>query len=85
MDGGVWFAGEVVEAAGVRPVFRLCDEAPFNGVGVHVVEFLETLLRGENVEVVVARLPELFPSDLFRDGELEGLEGFGERIAFRFA
>lgn len=42
------------------PVFRLLDEATFDGVAVHVVEFLDELGVGEDVEVVLEGLPELF-------------------------
>ena len=52
---------------------------------MHVVQLLDALSGGEDVEVVIARLPELFPSDLFGDGEFEGLEGFGEGFCFGFA
>ena len=85
MKGGVWVAGEIVAATGVEPVFGLSDEASGDGVAVHVAQFLEALSDGEDVEVVVAGLPELLGSDLFRDGEFEGLEGFGEGFCFGFA
>ena len=35
---GVWVAGEVVEGAGVGPVFRVGDEASGDRVAVHVAE-----------------------------------------------
>ncbi len=43
------------------------------------------ILDPNGLVVVVARLPELSPSDLFLEGELEGLEGFGEGFCFWFA
>ena len=51
-------AGEVVAAAGVRPVFGLDDEAAGDRVAMHVVELLQSLLPGEDVEVVVTGLPK---------------------------
>ncbi len=78
-------AGEVVEIAGVGPVFGGFDQASGDGVLVHVVELFEELPGGEDVEVVVAGLPEAFVVGLFRDGEFEGLEGFCQRSFGGFA
>jgi len=85
VDGGVWSAGVVVEIAGVGPVFGGFDQASGDGVLVHVVELFEKLPGGEDVEIVVAGLPEGFGVGLLRDGEFQGLEGFGEGFGGGFA
>jgi len=48
-----------VEEAAPGPVFGLFDEGAFDGVAVDVLELLDELGLGEDVEVVVAGLPEL--------------------------
>jgi hypothetical protein len=48
----------VAEAA-PGPVFGFLDESTFNGVAVDIAELLDELGLGEDVEVVVAGLPEL--------------------------
>ena len=53
-------AGEPVAVAAPRPVFGAGDEAAFDGVAVDVAELLDKLPLRENVEVVVASLPELW-------------------------
>ncbi len=49
------------------------------------MELFEALPAGEDVEVVVAGLPEGFGVGLFGDGEFEGLEGLGEGLGGGFA
>ena len=52
---------------------------------MHVFQFLHVLALGEDVEVVVTRLPEgPFPA-LNRDGKLEGLNCLGRDRPLRFA
>lgn len=75
----------VVEIAGVGPVFGGFDQATGDGVLVHVVELFEELPGGEDVEIVVAGLPEGFGVSLLRDGEFQGLESFGEGFGGGFA
>ena len=75
----------VVEEAGPGPVFGFCGEAAFDGVTVHVDELLVELAVGEDVEVVVAGLPEGALRGLDGDGQFEGLEGFGEENVAGFA
>ena len=53
------FAGEPMAVAAPWPVFRVFDEASFDGVAVDVAELFDELGLGEDVEVVVAGLPEL--------------------------
>ena len=53
------------------PVFGTFDEVTFDGIAVDVLEFLDVFLVGEDVEVVVAGLPELFVV------AFEELGGFG--------
>lgn len=56
MAGG---AGEPVDVAAPGPVFGVFDETFFDGIAVDVVELLVELGAGEDVEVVVAALPEV--------------------------
>ncbi len=58
-DGGGVSGGVVVEAA-PTVVFGFGDEASGDGVAVDVTDFLYEPCCGEDVEVVVARLPESF-------------------------
>jgi hypothetical protein len=57
-DAAVMVRG-VMAIAAPRPVFRFGDEAADDRVAVHVLELLYALGCGEDVEVVVADLPEL--------------------------
>ena len=63
---------------GPRPIFQLVDEAACDRVAVHVLQFFDALVVGEDVEVVVAGLPEGTFFESPGDGDLQGLEGFGE-------
>ena len=49
------------------------------------LNFSTRFLEVKTLKRVVAGLPELFRSDLFRDGEFEGLKGFGEGFFFGLA
>jgi hypothetical protein len=62
---------EVMPIAAPRPVFRFCDKAADDRIAVHVAELLGALGFGEDVEIVVADLPELLAV------ALETLRGFG--------
>ncbi|MDP9049212.1 MAG: hypothetical protein M3O31_00595 [Acidobacteriota bacterium] len=53
------FAGCPVVEAAPWPVFRFRDEAAFDWVAMDVAELLNEFVLGEDVEVVVAGLPEL--------------------------
>ena len=52
---------------------------------MHVVRLFEALLSCEDVEVVIAGLPEGLGVGPLGDGELEGLESFGEGFGRGFA
>lgn len=65
------FAGEVMAVARPWPVFRSFDETSVDWVAVDVFQLLGVLLMGEDVEVVVADLPELLAVTF------EALGGFG--------
>jgi hypothetical protein len=54
------FACEPVAVAAPWPVFGIVDEAARYWIAVDVTELLDELGLGEDVEVVVARLPELW-------------------------
>ena len=41
------------------PVFGILDQGSLYGIAVDVAEFFGKLFLGEDVEVVIARLPEL--------------------------
>ena len=81
------FAGEVVAIAAPWPVFGVFCEASFYRVAVDVLELLDVLLVGEDVEVVVAGLPEVFAVALeaLRGFSLEDVERGGKGMSFGFA
>lgn len=56
-EGG--FAGGPVAEAGPDVVFGFLDETAGHGVAMDVAELLDEFSVGEDVEVVVAGLPEL--------------------------
>jgi hypothetical protein len=45
---------------------------------VHVLQLFDSLVVGEDIEIVVAGLPERCRGEALGDGEFEGLECFGE-------
>jgi len=55
---GTAFAAEPVTVAAPRPVLRLFHETALDGIAMHVLEFFDELGLGEDVEVIVAGLPE---------------------------
>ena len=67
------------------PVFGLRHEAAFDRVAVHVLQLLDPLVVGEDVEIVVAGLPERTFREASGDGDLQGLQGFRQEIVGRFA
>jgi hypothetical protein len=52
------FAGEVMAEAGPWPVFGFFDEAALDRIAVDVAELFDLLACGDDVEVVVASVPE---------------------------
>lgn len=58
------------------PVFGVLDQTPGYGIGVYVVELFDSLVVREDVEVVVAGLPEGSFGEALRDGEFQGLDRF---------
>ena len=76
---------EVVVIAAPRPVFGFCREATHDWVAVHVPELLCALGFGEDIEVVVAGLPELLAVAFqeLRAFGFEDVEGCFEGIGFR--
>jgi hypothetical protein len=79
------FVEEEVTVDGPGPVFGAFDEAPRDGIAVHVFDFFDSLVVGEDVEVVVAGLPEGSRGEALGDGEFQGTEGFGEWVFGRLA
>jgi hypothetical protein len=76
----------VVEAApGI--VFGFGDEASGDWVAVDVLDFLFEFAGGEDVEVVIARLPELAASafEEFGGFAFDDSKGGGEGVVFGFA
>ena len=73
------FAGEVMAVARPWPVFRSFDEVSLDWIAVNVFQLLYILLMGQNVEVVVAALPELrsIPFEEFGGFALEDAERGG--------
>lgn len=55
---GRGFVEEEVTVGGPGPVFGSLDEATGDGIAVHVFNLFDSLVVGEDVEVVVAGLPE---------------------------
>ena len=80
------FAGEVVAVAAPGPVFRGFYEAAVYRVAVDVLQLLDVLLMGEDVEVVVTILPELFAVAFEALGgfALEDSHGVAEELLLRF-
>ena len=68
----IWggFAGCVVVEAAPRVVLGFGNEAASDGVSVDVLDFLYELGCGEDIEVVVARLPEVVTGALEKFGRL---------------
>jgi len=56
---GVGFVVGVCAVTAPWPVFGVLCQAGFDWVAVHVAEFFDALSLGEDVEVVVARLPDM--------------------------
>lgn len=81
------FAGEPVAEAAPGPVFRFLDETACNRIAVDVAELFYELALGEDVEVVVADLPELLAVAFegLRGLAFEDVQGAGEGPGFRFA
>ena len=52
------FVEQIVAIGRPSPVFRVGDEAPGDWIAMHVRELFDALVVGEDVEVIVARLPE---------------------------
>lgn len=75
-----WLSGEPVTVAAPWPVFGLGDQPPRDWIAVDVAELLGELALGEDVDVVVARLPELFAVvlELFCGFGFEHVQGAGE-------
>jgi hypothetical protein len=81
------FAGLPVEEATPGPVFGFIDEAAFDWVAVDVLELLDEFGMGEDVEVVIAGLPEL-RADAFEEFgglSLEGSQSIAKPMEFWFA
>jgi len=51
-------SGRIVPKARPWPVFRLLHQASFDGVPMHVPQFLDAPLFGPCIEIVIARLPK---------------------------
>ena len=53
------FPGEPVAIAAPRPIFGILYETALDGVAMDIAKFLGELGLAEDVEIVVANLPEL--------------------------
>jgi len=84
---GAGFASGVVVEAAPAVVFGFGDEASGDGVAVDVSDFLFEFSGGEDVEVVVAGLPEVAVRSFEEFGGLafDDSEGGGEGVGFGFA
>ncbi len=81
---GAGFSGGVVVEAAPAIVFGFGDEASGDWVSVDVLDFLFELSVGEDVEVVVAGLPEMFSGTFEEFGgfAFDDSEGGGEVFGF---
>ena len=79
---GAGVAGGVVVEAAPSVVFGFGDEAAGNGVAVDVADFLYKFPCGEDVEVVVAGLPEVLAGafEEFRGFSFDDAERRGESV-----
>ena len=79
---GAGLAGGVVVEAAPTVVFRFGDEASGDWVAVDVLNLFYEFGCGENVEVIVARLPEVIAPAFEELGgfSLENSEGGGEWV-----
>src|SRR5579872_6540620 len=62
-----------------RPVFGPVDQTSPNRVAMNVPELLDPLAPREDVEIVIARLPERAFASAHRDGNLHRLNGGAEQ------
>ena len=69
------FIQKVVTVARPTPVFRFLHKTSSNWIAVHVLQLFDSFVMSEDVEIVVADLPEGSRSEAFGDGEFEGLQG----------
>jgi len=57
----------VISKAAPQPPLRFFDPSPFNGVAMHVAQFLHSFALGPHIEIIKARLPyrhrPSFPED----------------------
>ena len=86
VDGGR-FVVQVMAKRRPAPVLRPFHEASSDWIAVHVFQLFDSLVVGEDVEVVVAGLPEGFRAETLRDRQLEGLDRLRKRdlVVQRFA
>jgi hypothetical protein len=56
------------------PAFRRFDKTANNRIAMHVLQFFDALDVAEDVEIIVADLPERPLAKTFRNRELEGLD-----------
>jgi hypothetical protein len=86
LDSADFSGGPVVEAA-PGPIFGPLDEAALDGIAVDVLELLDELGMGEDVEVVVTGLPELeaSPFEEFGGLSLQDTECVVEPLELGFA
>jgi hypothetical protein len=82
----VGFAGGVVVEAAPAVVFGFGDESSGDWVAVDVLDFLFEFSCGEDVEVVIAGLPEVVAGAFEEFGGLafDDSEGGGEGVGFGF-
>jgi hypothetical protein len=74
-----WFIQKIVTVTRPAPVFRFLDETSRDWIAVHVLQLFDPFVVGEDIEVVVAGLPEGFRAESLRDRKLEGMDCFRER------
>src|SRR4051812_25794343 len=83
---GADLSERVVAEAAPSPILRPTDEPAPHGVAMEVVQLLPELGFGVDIEVVIARLPEVLPAadEDPRDRLLDRLNGRGKIRALGF-
>jgi hypothetical protein len=73
------FVIPVVAIRRPTPAFRRSDKTANDRIAMHVLQLFNSLVVGEDVEIIVADLPERLLAKTFRDRQLEGLDRRRER------
>jgi hypothetical protein len=67
------FVQKIVTVTRPWPVFGPFDKVSGDWIAVHVLQLFDSLVVSEDIEIVVAGLPEGSRSEAFGDGQFEGI------------